>query len=108
MERILKQKKQNKEKTFDADKSESNFIDFDNIDESALSNDPYAFETYLDEDMTNIGFWIMTYHPNFFDGSCQGFCRYIIWLTFTLIVQVVQATFVIRFDMQAILDNIDL
>jgi hypothetical protein len=40
----------------------------------------------LEEDMVNMGYWILMNHSNFFEGSRQANFRYAIWLSVSLLI----------------------
>ena len=66
--------------------NKSTVIEFDNLDETIdkLSN---QLEFPVEEDIINIGAWILLKHPNFFGGSSRGNLRYLFWFFNNLIIQ---------------------
>ena len=65
--------------------NESAVIQFDNLDETIdkLSN---HLEFPVEEDIVNLGAWILLKHPNFFGGSLRGNLRYLFWFLNALII----------------------
>ena len=65
--------------------NESTVIQFDNLDETIdkLSN---QLEFPVEEDIVNLGAWILLKHQNFFEGSLRGNLRYLFWFLNALII----------------------
>ena len=80
-----------------------NQYDYINFDKPVL-NDRTVHEFVLEEDLVNMGFWLMTYHPNFFKGSEMAKRRYFIWIFNTIMIFILQLLISARFMDTAIAD----
>lgn len=80
MDRIFKNRNKAPQSEKQEDGGPYEYIDFDHSPEVNEQRPIHPdHEIYLIEDYSNIGFWIMNYHPNFFLGTSKATCRFTIW-----------------------------
>ena len=81
----------------------TNYIDFDS---PVIDCDKYKcnIEFALEEDIVNLGSWILINHPNFFDGSWKAALRYTFYLVNTVSILCIQFIFLMYFNIVAIND----
>lgn len=89
-----------------ADEGEESELDYNNL-QGQSTEEQFAMDMgfSLEEDMVNLGICLQLNHPRFFEGG-RGCCRYIFWLINALLILVIQAVFIVKFNLQSLEDTI--
>ena len=79
----------------------SEVIDFDKINNSLTPEDK-VYEMHLEEDIVNLGYWLMVFHPNFFEGSTKAKGRFVYWVIAVILLIFMQVWTIVRYAQVAI------
>ena len=78
-------------------------IDFDNPSTDCGIQE-CKIEFPLEEDIINLGSWILIYHPNFFNGSGKAALRYTFYFINSVVILSIQLIFLMYFNFTAMND----
>ena len=104
---FLKKKKKASSDSVKATDQPDHFIDFEN---TCQDNDDYdmGLDFPLEDDIVNLGSWILINHPNFFTGNINASLRYLFFLVNLIVILLIQLIYISYFNYVSTKDTVSL